>query len=77
MRFDVHATGIVDLRDPASLRAAGVDLSDVIASWQDLVAAGATPRSWAVRRRPEDLGAHGLVDLSRTRPGLWHLVLFT
>lgn len=66
----------MDLCDPAALRAAGVDLSDAVAPWQDLVAAGATPRSWAVRQRLEDLGAQGLIDPSRTCPGLWHLVLF-
>lgn len=76
MTFDVHATAIVDLRDPAALSAAGVDLADAVAPWQDLVAARGSPRSWQVRRRLEEIGAHGLVDPSRTRPGLWHLVLF-
>lgn len=77
MTFDVHAHDIVDLRESAALSAAGVDLADALAPWQNLVAAGAAPRSWGFRQRLEDLGAHGLIDPSRTRPGLWHLVLFT
>lgn len=76
LAFSVQADRIVDLRDPASLRASGVDLQDAVAPWQDVVAAGGVPRSWEVRRRLEDLGAEGLIDPSRTQPGLWHLVLF-
>ena len=77
MTFDVHASGIVDLRDPTARSAAGVEITDAVAPWQDVVAAGAAPRSWRVRQRLEEVGAHGLIDPSRTRPGLWHLVLFT
>lgn len=76
LRFSVDADDIVDLRDPAALTASGVNLDDALAPWQDVVAAGAEPRSWTVRRQLEDLGALGLIDPSRTRPGLWHLVLF-
>lgn len=76
MRFSVHAEGIVDLRDPDALLAAGVDLQDAVAPWQDVVAGGGVPRSWEIRRRLQGLGAQGLVDPSRTQPGLWHLVLF-
>jgi len=76
LRFSVQADGIVDLRDPSALAAVGVDLEDAVAPWQEVVAAGGVPRSWAVRRRLEDLGAEGLIDPSRTQPGLWHLVLF-
>ncbi|WP_368074223.1 hypothetical protein [Curtobacterium sp. SGAir0471] len=34
------------------------------------------PTSWLVRDRLVALGADGLIDPSRKRPGLWHLVLF-
>lgn len=75
--FDVHAEGIVDLRDPAALVAAGVDLQDALATWQEAADAGGIPRSWRFRRRLEDHHrAEGLIDPSRTQPGLWHLVLF-
>ena len=77
LRFEVRAEGIVDLRDATALRKVGVDPADAAAPWQDVVADGGVPRSWAVRQRLEALGAKGLVDPSRTSPGLWHLVLFT
>jgi RES domain-containing protein len=73
---DVEASGIVDLRDADALAAAGVDLADAVAPWQGIAAAGEAPRSWAVRDRLLELGANGLIDPSRTSPGLWHLVLF-
>ncbi|WP_420714750.1 RES domain-containing protein [Roseateles sp. SL47] len=44
--------------------------------WQDIANTGGTPRSWTVRDRLMAAGAHGLIDPSRQRPGLWHLVLF-
>lgn len=72
----VVADRIVDLRNPAALSAIGISLDDAIAPWQDIVAAGGSPRSWAVRRRLESCGAQGLIDPSRKAPGLWHLVLF-
>ena len=74
--FDIDAHGIVDLRDPAALSVAGVELADALAPWQDVLAGGGVPSSWAVRRRLEQAGAQGLIDPSRTREGLWHLVLF-
>ena len=40
------------------------------------VEAGEEPSSWAVRESLEAAGAHGLIDPSRTAPGLWHLTLF-
>ncbi|WDH77534.1 RES domain-containing protein [Microbacterium esteraromaticum] len=76
VELDVEASGIVDLRDANALQAAGVDLADAVAPWQDIADAGGTPSSWAVRDRLVEVGANGLIDPSRKRPGLWHLVLF-
>lgn len=76
LELEVEATRIVDLRDASALATLGIDLEDAVAPWQDVVAAGGTPRSWTVRDRLVEAGADGLVDPSRTRPGLWHLVLF-
>ena len=59
-----------------SQEAAGIHLADAVAPWQEVVAAGETPRSWIVRDRLVGLGANGLIDPSRKSPGLWHLVLF-
>lgn len=72
----VEAEKIVDLRDQAALQTAGVDLSDAVAPWQQIVADGGEPSSWDVRRRLERLGAAGLIDPSRRQPVLWHLTLF-
>ena len=76
LTFDVHAERIVDLRDSEALAALGVDLADAVAPWKPAVEVGEEPSSWAVRRRLEEAGAHGLIDPSRTAPGLWHLTLF-
>ena len=65
LTFDVHAERIVDLRD-----------AEAMAPWKPAVEVGEEPSSWAVRRRLEEAGAHGLIDPSRTAPGLWHLTLF-
>ena len=75
---DVHveASRIVDLRDARAREAAGIDLADAMAPWQDIAADGGTPPSWAVRDRVVEIGANGLIDPSRKRPGCWHLVLF-
>ncbi len=74
--FRVAATRIVDLRDHALLAGLDIDPADAAAPWQEIVADGGTPPSWQVRDRLVELGAHGLIDPSRKRPGLWHLTLF-
>lgn len=77
LRIEVEeATGIVDLRDSSVLAKIGIDIADAVAPWQAGAASGDTPRSWTVRDRIINAGANGLIDPSRRRPGLWHLVLF-
>lgn len=76
VEIDVEASGIVDLRNATALEAVGIDIADAVAPWQDIVATGGTPRSWKVRDRLREAGANGLIDPSRKRPELWHLVLF-
>jgi len=76
LRFAVRADRIADLREHAALRAIGIDPADAAADWQETVAAGGSPPSWRLRAALEPLGAHGLIDPSRKRPGLWHLTLF-
>ncbi len=76
LAFEVAADRIVDLRAHEALRSVGIDPADAAADWQDTVAAGGSPPSWRVRDALEQLGAHGLIDPSRRRPDLWHLVLF-
>lgn len=76
LKIEVEATCIVDLRDASAAAAVGIDLADAAAPWQETAASGGTPPSWTVRDRLVEAGAHGLIDPSRKRPGLWHLVLF-
>ncbi|MEV4900046.1 RES family NAD+ phosphorylase [Citricoccus sp. NPDC055426] len=76
LEIEVDASGIFDLRDAAAVSALGLDLAGAAAPWQDVAASGGTPPSWTVRDRLIAAGAQGLIDPSRQRPGLWHLVLF-
>lgn len=76
VRFTVEAQRIADLRDVAAMAGLGVDPQEAFGDWQAALAEGHTPASWQVRRRLEACGAHGLIDPSRQRPGLWHLTLF-
>lgn len=76
VRVSVATDKIIDLRNAEALRAAGIDLNDAIAPWQEIVREGGVPRSWTVRNRLESSGIKGLIDPSRKAPGLWHLVLF-
>lgn len=71
------ADKILDLRNADAVLAAGIDLNDAIAPWQEIVNEGGIPYSWNVRNRLESLGVNGLIDPSRKAPGLWHLVLFS
>ena len=73
---EVRAERIFDLRDDAACAEAGIDRTDALASWQDVLRDGGVPSSWQVADRLRALGANGLIDPSRTAPGLWHLVLF-
>jgi len=76
VEIDVEASRVVDLRDSEALARVGVSLADAVAPWQDIADAGGTPLSWTVRDRLLEAGANGVIDPSRKRPGLWHLVLF-
>lgn len=74
--ISVSSDNIFDLRDEQACLAAGIDINDATADWQEVVAGGGKPSSWAVRERIIELGGVGLIDPSRKAPGLWHLVLF-
>ncbi|TPG07142.1 RES family NAD+ phosphorylase [Curtobacterium flaccumfaciens] len=76
IEIDVEASGIVDLRDPGTVAKVGIEIADAASAWQEIAASGGTPPSWSVRDRLLEVGASGLIDPSRKRPGLWHLVLF-
>lgn len=76
IELKVEASRIVDLRDVAALATLGITQAEAAAPWQEAARSGRTPPSWIVRDRLVALGANGLIDPSRKRPGLWHLVLF-
>lgn len=76
IEIEVESTGIIDLRDSSALAKLGIDLADAVAPWQDIATSGGTPSSWTVRDQLIEAGANGLIDPSRKRPGLSHLVLF-
>lgn len=75
---EIHVAGeqIFDLRNQTACAAAHIKLEDAISPWQQLVAQGKRPPSWRVRDKIIALGGKGLIDPSRQKPGLWHLVLF-
>lgn len=76
LAFDVQATEIADLRQRELMASLGIDVDAAAAPWQDDFASGREPASWGIRNKLIELGAHGLIDPSRKRPGLWHLTLF-
>lgn len=76
VKVRVMAKKIFDLRSADAVLAAGINLQDAIAPWEEMVKEGGVPGSWGVRNRLELLGFNGLIDPSRKAPGLWHLVLF-
>ena len=77
VELDLCVDQIFDLRDVEACNLAGILLDDAMEPWQEIAAVGGVPRSWRVRERIEQLGGKGLIDPSRTSPGLWHLVLFS
>ncbi|WP_446924688.1 RES family NAD+ phosphorylase [Klebsiella pneumoniae] len=77
VKVRVVADKILDLRNANAVLAAGIDLKDATAPWQEIVNKGSEPSSWNVRNRLEALEVNGLIDPSRKAPGLWHLVLFS
>lgn len=76
VEIEVRATRIVDLREEATLEGVGFSAADAVAPWQEIVASGGVPTSWLIRDQLLAAGTNGLIDPSRKKPGLWHLVLF-
>ncbi len=76
LEIAVRARSVIDLRQADACRAVWIDPDEASAPWQEVLAAGGQPASWRVAERARSLGAVGLIDPSRSAPGLWHLVLF-
>ncbi|MFP3340595.1 hypothetical protein R0J91_21635, partial [Micrococcus sp. SIMBA_131] len=62
IKVRVEADKILDLRNTDAVSAAGIDLNDAMAPWQEIAENGGVPGSWHVRNRLESLGVKGLID---------------
>ena len=72
----VSTAHVLDLRDETACLRLGVDRERANVSWRKTLAAGGRPPSWDVADAARAIGADGLIDRSRLRPGAWHVTLF-
>lgn len=74
--LDLDGAEVFDQRDPSACAALGInpELSQV--RWNDELAAGREPPSWAASDAARAAGARGIIDLSRGIEGGWHVCLF-
>ena len=79
-QYDVDCSDILDLRKPASRKAAGITEADLACAWWSLAyIEGAEPPTWAMARRLVAAGAAGILVPSHARhapPGATNLVLY-
>ena len=59
--YDVDCDDMLDLTDPATMAANGVEPADLTCSWKDLSTRGKLPPSWAMARRLAAAGTAGIV----------------
>ena len=76
--FSLYLSGarILDLRDAAQCARFGIDPVNASIRWQHERAAGRIASTWAISDAARAAGADGMLNPSRSRPGLTHLVLF-
>lgn len=67
---------VFDLRDEEACLQLGIDREQANISWRKVLAAGGRPPSWDVADAAWSVGADGLIDRSRLRPGARHVTLF-
>ncbi|MFM5924955.1 MAG: RES family NAD+ phosphorylase [Novosphingobium sp.] len=67
---------VFDQRDPAACQALGIDPELSQVRWNDELAAGREPPSWAASDAARQAGAQGIIDQSRGIAGGWHVCLF-
>ena len=72
----VSEARVLDLRDEGACLRLGVDRERANTSWRKTLAAGGRPPSWDIADAARGMGADGLIDRSRLRPGAWHVALF-
>ncbi|HEU0043146.1 RES family NAD+ phosphorylase [Sphingomonas sp.] len=76
MRFEVAAERLLDLRDTDACAELMINPALAKEDWLAAIAREEEPSSWAVSDLAREIGAVGLIDSSRRRPGAWHMVLF-
>ncbi|MEO8243039.1 MAG: RES family NAD+ phosphorylase [bacterium] len=70
------AARVVDLREPETLAALGLQGHEASVLWRPERAAGIRATSWLASDAGRLAGADGMVYTSRSAPDRWHLVLF-
>ena len=76
LAIDISNAVIVDLRDPSVREAFSAPLEAIHAFWAEHLNVGEASPTWRIADAFRDLGAHGILTPSRSRPDLTHLTLF-
>ncbi len=74
--LNLHNARVLDLRDHSQCARLGIDPANANVRWQKERAAGNLASTWAISDAARAAGADGLLNPSRKRPDLTHLVLF-
>ena len=74
--LELDCADLFDQRDPAACAALGIDPQQSQVRWNDELAAGREPPSWAASDAARAVGAQGIIDVSRGIAGGWHACLF-
>ena len=59
--YEVDCEDVLDLTDPATLAARGIDRADLACAWFDLHSRGRTPPSWALAERLASQGIAAII----------------
>ena len=74
--LELNGAEVFDQRNPAACAALGIDAAQSQVRWNDELAAGREPPSWAASDAARAAGAQGIIDVSRGIAGGWHVCLF-
>lgn len=74
--LELDGADMFDQRDPAACAALGIDPALSQVRWNDELAAGREPPSWAASDAARAAGAQGIIDVSRGIADGWHVCLF-
>lgn len=74
--LELDGADAFDQRDPVACAALGINPALSQVRWNDELAAGCVPPSWAAADATRAAGADGIIDVSRGIAGGWHACLF-